>query len=277
MAPAPRERAVDIYLIGRGILGVRQLTAEAREALQSCRLVFDLSGDAAAIRRVNRNVVDLSDDYWGHSDLNANIYERLTRKVLAEGGRGPTIGLVTDGHPMVFDDVCWAIRRRGKKRGLHVVALPGVSCLDTMVIDLWVDLGNGSQIVEANQLVEWNMTLSPHLATFVFQVGKFGTEIIAAPRSSSRKGRYDALAEHLMRWFPPTHPVTLIVSAGDVRPAARRSVRLAMLDRARAFIDENAPYGLTLFLPPLPSTPDVAFGTRIRDHEHHADIAGRTS
>src|SRR5436189_138447 len=132
-----RSKPVHIYLLGRGIAdGVSQMTAEALAAIRKSRLVFDLSGDVRAIRKLHPNVVDLASDYWT-GELCDNIYDRLQEMLLDEAKtNGPTISVVVDGHPMVFDDVNWGIVRAGRKRGLNVVALPGISCVDPMMVRL---------------------------------------------------------------------------------------------------------------------------------------------
>src|SRR5260370_667689 len=127
MASRRRQR-VDIYLLGRGIAdGVSQMTFEAMDALRASRLVFDLSGDAKAIRKLHQNVVDLSDDYWT-GELCDDVYKRLEETVIAEVRKnGPAVAIVVDGHPMLFDDVNWSLLRNGKRRRLNVVAIPGIS------------------------------------------------------------------------------------------------------------------------------------------------------
>lgn len=271
--PSKREKPVDIYLLGRGIAdGVSQMTTEALAAIRASRIVFDLSGDVRAIRKLHRNVVDLSSDYWT-GELCDNIYDRLQEMLLSEAKtNGPTISVVVDGHPMVFDDVNWGIVRAGRKRGLNVVALPGISCVDTMMIDLGVDIGDGAQIVHANHLLTHDITLDPHLQTFVFQIGKFGTSFFTRQTRANRPGRFTPLVEHLTRFYPPDHVATLIVS-GSTRAAVHKRVRLGALDDARAFLHRHQDDGLTMHIPAYPRAPvNEAFARAIDDERHLAEI-----
>src|SRR5260370_17048116 len=95
-----RGRAVDIYLLGRGIVdGVGQMTLEAMKALQASRLVFDLSGDVAAIRKGHDNVVDLDQDYWT-GELSDDVYSRLEAIILDEATNSrPTLPAILPRPP----------------------------------------------------------------------------------------------------------------------------------------------------------------------------------
>jgi len=271
-------RKPDIYLLGRGIAGgVSQMTVEALDALRASRIVFDLSGDVRAVRRVHRNVVDLYDEYWT-GELCDDVYERLKQRVLDEAEtNGPTVALVVDGHPMVFDDVNWSIVRAGRRRGLRVQPLPGISCVDTMMIDLGVDVGDGTQIVHANQLVVYDIRLDPHLQTFVFQVGKFGTSFFSAETARNLEGRFTPLVEHLTRFYPSDHVVTLLVSSGNGSGATiRKRLRLSSLDDARAFLHRRQDDGLTMHIPAVPrAVVNKAFASAVDDERHLDRIAVR--
>jgi len=272
MAPRSRQR-VDIYLLGRGIVdGVSQMTLEAMDALRASRLVFDLSGDAKAIRKLHHNVIDLFDDYWT-GELCDDVYKRLEETIVAEvRNNGPGVSIVVDGHPMVFDDVNWNLLRNSKRRRLNVVALPGISCLDTMMIDVGADLGDGAQIVHVNQLVLYGISLDPHLQTYVLQIGKFGTDFFSRETKRNLPGRFTPLAAYLTRFYPADHVAILIVSLGA--QSIRRRVRLGELDSARAFLHRHQDDGLTMYIPAYPRPiANERFASAIDDLDHLKTIA----
>ncbi|MBV8546362.1 MAG: hypothetical protein JO093_20355 [Acidobacteria bacterium] len=270
---ASRRRRVDIYLLGRGIAdGVSQMTLEAMEALRASRVVFDLSGDANAIRKLHHNVIDLFDDYWTGEQCD-NVYQRLEEMIVEEVRKnGPGVSIVVDGHPMLFDDVNWSLLHKGRRRGLVVVAIPGISCLDTMMIDVGADLGNGAQIVHANQLLLYDIALDPHQQTYVLQVGKFGTNFFSRETRRNLPGRFTPLAAHLTRFYPADHVATLIVSLGE--KSIRRRVRLGKLDEARAFLHRHQDDGLTMYLPARPRPiVNERFASALDDEESLKSIA----
>jgi hypothetical protein len=267
---------VDIYLIGRGIARrAAQMTVEALDALRSSRIVFDLSGDVRAIRRLHPKVLDLTKEYWT-GELCDDVYDRLQERVLTEAEmNGPTISMIVDGHPMFFDDVNWGIVRAGRRRGLRVQPLPGISCLDVMTIDLGVDLGDGAQIVHANRLVLYDVALDPYLHTFLLQVGKFGTSFFSRGTRGNRCGRFKPLVEHLMRFYPADHMVNLIVSSGNVAgPTAQKRIRLRALDDARSFLHRYQDDGLTLHVPSVDrGIVNEQFGREVDDERHLERLA----
>jgi len=266
-------KRADIYLLGRGIAdGTGQMTVEALEALRSSRLVFDLSGDAKAVAKLHPNVVDLADEYWT-GELCDDVYERLEERVLDEAKKnGGPVAVIVDGHPMLFDDVNWNVYRNGRRRGLKVVALPGISCLDTMMIDVGHDLGDGAQIVHANHLVLYDIKLDPHLQTYVLQIGKFGTGFFSRETKRNRPGRFTPLVEHLTRFYTPEVMVTLIVSLGE--KSLRRRIRLGRLDDARAFLHKHQDDGLTMHIPPQErGVVNAQFSRELDDADHLAAIA----
>jgi uncharacterized protein YabN with tetrapyrrole methylase and pyrophosphatase domain len=267
-------KRANIYLLGRGIVdGVGQMTLEALTAMRSCRLVFDLSGDAEAIKKIHPRVVDLHDEYWT-GELCSDVYERLERRILDEAAwnRRGSIAVVVDGHPMFFDDVNWGMLRNGRKRGLTVVALPGISCLDTMMIDVDTDLGDGAQIVHANHLLLYDIALDAHLQTYVLQIGKFGSSFFSRETKRNRPGRFTPLIEHLGRFYNPDTMVTLIVSLGA--ESLRQRVRLDKLDKSRAFLHRHEDDGLTMHIPAQPrGIVNERFSRELDDIEHLARIA----
>ena len=268
-----RRRTVDIYLLGRGVTsGVQQMTLEALRALEKSRVVFDLSGEVRSVRKLHKNVIDLAKEYWT-GELNDDVYVRLEERIVAEvRANGPTVALIVDGHPMVFDDVSWNLLRKAGRRRLNVVAIPGISCLDTMMIDVGFDLGEGAHIVEANDLVVSDITLDPQLQTYVLQVAKFGTCFVSRETKRNLPGRFTPLVDHLTRFYPPEHVATLIVSMN--RDSIRRRVALRDLDSARAFLHRHQDHGLTLYIPARPSgVKNHQFVRDVDDLDHLATIA----
>src|SRR5216684_4300705 len=119
-----------------------------------------------------------------------------------------------------------------------------------MMIDVGVDLGNGAQIVHANHLLLYDIKLDPHLQTYVLQIGKFGTGFFSRETKRNLAGRFTPLVEHLMRFYPPDHVVTLIISLGE--KSIRRRVKLCKLDDARVFLHTHQDGGLTMYIPAHP-------------------------
>lgn len=270
---AKKQRPVDVYLVGRGVRdGVEQMTLESINAIKASRIVFETSGDPDATRTLNRNVIDMASDYWT-GELADDVYDRMEKTIWKElKTNGPTVAVITDGHPMLFDQINWNLYHKGRRRGLNVVALPAVSSLDTMMIDLGMDLGEGAQIVHANQLMLYETPLDPHLQTYILQISKFGTSFYSRETKRSLPGRFTPLVRHLTRYYPKDVIVTLIVSMGA--DSIRKRVRLGNLDSARGWIHAHENDGLTLHIPPTTSEVlNERFAENLDDLKYLAKIA----
>ena len=242
-----RTPRVDLWILGLGIRGLRQVTLETLEVLERCRIVLHLTQQHEALARINPRLVDLEDDYWTGEERGV-VYERLVRLVLAEVARGPEVAVVFYGHPMIFDDVTLALVRRSKRRGLRCRVLPAVSCLDTLCIDLGIDYGYGLQVFEATTLVTHRQPLSPELDALVLQLGEFGTDR-TADTILDHAGRFTPLVEHLRRFYPGDHRA--VIAFSDDGEMAKPRLLRTRIDELDAHARRIFP-GVTLYLPAAP-------------------------
>lgn len=241
-----RATPVDLYLLGIGIRGFRQVTSETLEVLKRCRKVLHLSGAHAELSKVNPNTENLDHIYWTAEECD-RVYSQLVEFVLAEVARGPEVALVSYGHPTLFDDVSRELQRRLRRRKKRCVVLPAVSCLDTLSIDLGIDYGDGLQVMDANDLLASDLTLNPRLHTLLLQVYEFGTST-TPDAIEDRPGRFDPLVEYLQRFYPKKHGVVLVYSDdGEGKGPHLLRTRLSALDAETPRIFS----GMTLYLPPL--------------------------
>jgi uncharacterized protein YabN with tetrapyrrole methylase and pyrophosphatase domain len=166
--------------------------------------------------------------------------------LLSELRRGPGVALVGYGHPLVFDDVCAELRRKTESLGLRCVVLPGISCLDTLCVDLAIDYGDGLQVFDATDLVESRLQMSPALHTLVLQLYEF-CEDMTADAIQPVRGRLGPLERYLSCFYPVEHPAILVYSndgSGD-DPILLRT-KISSIDRKQKEIFP----GVTLYIPP---------------------------
>jgi uncharacterized protein YabN with tetrapyrrole methylase and pyrophosphatase domain len=234
----------DIYLVGLGICELRQVTVETLDVLKRARQVLHLTEKHLELLAINPNVEDLRPRYVpGSKDW--DTYRRIAEYVVAvAAGKGPTV-LAVDGNPMFFNDITWRVAAIGKEAGLRVEALPAVSALDVLPIQLGFDIGDlGLQVFEATELVLFRLSVNPFLSTLVFQVAEFGTTKLLEVTASSC--RFAPLVEHLRRFFPPDHPAIFIRSqCMRDEEAAILSVGLCAILEYELRIEP----GMTLYLP----------------------------
>lgn len=237
----------DLYLLGIGIRGFRQVSLETMDVLRRCRKIIHLTNVHRELRKLNPNVVDWGEHYWTDEDFD-NVYERLYRQLLDDVAEGPGVASVIYGHPLFFDDVHMRLLRVARRRGFRCVALPGISSLDTLSTDLGVDYAEGLQVFEAADLVVNRIPVNPHLHTLVFQVGCFALETPASEGEEQRAALRE-LQDHLLRYHPPRQRIVLAASddgGGDGRTLLRSQLgKLASHHRRMSF-------GTTMYIAPVP-------------------------
>ncbi len=235
----------DIYLLGLGIRGMRQVSLETLAALRRCRIVLHLSDQHRALKRLHPRVVNLARFYWT-GDEREEVYARLVRLILEEVARGPGVGVVTYGHPLLLDDVSLQLLAIARKRRLRAIALPAISCLDALSIDLGTDFGYGLQLFEASHLVASDLSMNPRIEALILQLGEFG-ESRTSDALRSRAGRFLPLENHLRKFYPPDH--RLVIAFSDDAYIGRRLFKttLSRLEASRGRIFP----GSTLYLPAM--------------------------
>jgi precorrin-6B methylase 1 len=241
-------RAPEIYLVGLGIQGVRHLTREAEDCLAACRDVFLLHptfGVAEFVGALGPAVHDLLAEYVADEDR-VLAYRRMATHVVSAALERPPTALATYGHPLVLTYPSTLVQRGAAELGLQVYVVPGISSLDTVLVDLGIDPGTtGMAIHEASSVVLERKHLDDTIATLVLQLSAFGSAYHTP--SASRPSRFAPFRDHLLEYFPATHVVTDVQSATfPILP--RVLTPFALGDLAEVYANEQL--GGTLFIPP---------------------------
>ena len=241
------KKPVDLYLVGVGILGLEQISAEAELAIRSCRKIFHLTSVHGKLKKLCDKVVNNDHVYWT-GESRSVVYERIIARVLEEVERGPVVGNVIYGHPLFFDDINMGLIAEARKRGIRYKVISGISCLDTLSSDLEIDYGDGLQVYEASDLVNRAHPLNPGVHAVILQIGQFGSDLTTATIPSP-KGRFAPFQEHLMKFYPADHKVVVALSdRGDI------GYRKFQLECSIAELDDNRKKifkGTTLYVPPV--------------------------
>ncbi len=235
----------EIFLVGLGLSGMRHVTQEVMHVLEEARLVQHLTSKDGELRMLNPRVEDLSSLYWREGQDKA-IYAEIAEHVVATALAGDApLAFVTDGHPMVFNNISWEIVRLGQQKGAKTHALPGVSSIDVLLLQLGFDPGDiGLQVFEATQLVLYGLAMNAHLSTLILQVAEFGMGgILDLP---SRVGRHDPLVRHLERFFPADHPAVFILA-----PEHKEESTIVLRTVIGKIGGSTMRRGMTLYIPRL--------------------------
>jgi uncharacterized protein YabN with tetrapyrrole methylase and pyrophosphatase domain len=183
-------------------------------------------------------------------------YNAIAARVIEAALDHPPVTFAIAGHPLVFVYPTQQILAVADVLNLGVKVMPGISSLDCMIIDLEMDPGTlGVQMYETTGFLLQQRELQPDVPCFLWQVGSVETRLFT--RAVSVPERFHRLQEHLMKFYPPQHPVKVVYSSSH--PLAAPAVMEFRLDEMDQYAD-RIHAGATLYIPPA-KVPEV------RDHE----------
>ena len=253
------ERAVeavwpfDIGIVGVGIVGTHQLTREAEEVIRRCRRTFVIAdgyGVTEYLRGLCPDVTDLGFLYVrGKNRL--PTYHKMAAEVIAAAVTDPPVCLATYGHPWVYCYPTTLITRAAPHLDLHVEVFPGISALDTLIVDLGMDIAdNGLQMYEATDLLLRRRPIQNDVNCVIWQPTVAGDP--TCPAEWYEAAQFMPLQNYLLTFYPPDHEVSLVTS--KTFPLTRSVVQPLRLDELASQL-EGAPGVGTLYIPALAERP----------------------
>ena len=212
-----------LTIVGAGILAPNQLTLEADRALRGSSLILYVVGDAPAmisyLQSLGPKAVDMN-SYYRSGELDEEVYRNLSQAVIAAMEGNDTVSFVVNGHPLIYNLPVRIIAREARKRGYRVNVLPGISSIDTMLMQLGIEIGSsGLQVYDANRFVYYGIEPDVRVPLILFQPGCFGSGIITIDKENAPR-RFERLCGCLMHFYGPDHVVRILRSsmASDVAP-----------------------------------------------------------
>lgn len=239
----------DIAAVGLGIAGIHQITREVEETISRCTQTFvtDIAiGVVDYLKTLCPNVVDLTsqEELGSHRIL---IYRRMAAEVVAAAVENSPVCFATYGHPKMYCYPTILIQRAAKLLDLKVMVLPGISSLDTLLVDLGIDPGfDGLQIYEATDLVIRRRPLQTDVSCVILQA-PIVMEAYNKPGSPSIDN-LRLLQNYLLDFYPDQHNAILIVS--KTHPLLEPIMQKIPLGRLVMAMQQGFSVG-TLFIPPV--------------------------
>jgi len=239
----------DIAIVGLGIVGVHQISREAEETIRRCRQTFVVDagfGVFSYLKSVCAEVTSLLPLYEkGKSRL--TIYRQMAAEVVNAATIDPPVCFATYGHPLFFCDPTTLIQKAAKLLNLRVETLPGISALDTLIVDLGVDVGaDGLQMFETTDLLVRRRPIQIDVPCVLWQA-----TIVAEPTHQADRRPVEEflrLQEYLLRFYPAEHPVTLVLS--KTFPLLQSIIETYRLGTLAADLERGLQAG-TLYIPPV--------------------------
>jgi uncharacterized protein len=242
---------IDLYIVGAGIAVPDHLTIQTVEVLRACtRIYTNLTESKLNLLPDDLRAKCIS--LWPLYQENrprADNYRDVANAVVEKIANERPVAWLTPGHPLVFDSVSTTLIQAARARSWSVSIVPGISSLDTVLVELGYDPASGLLVHEATSLVMQNLALLPSVATLLLQPSAFGSHI--THYSSQFEGPdLTLLRDHLLRFHVPEHPCAFVRSASSPGETNRLSW-VQLRDLASAPYEAVA--GSTLFLPPAPA------------------------
>ncbi len=275
---AANRDAFDLYVVGLGIVSVRQVTREAESAMRRSNEIFyasDAIGIEDYLHSLCENVTEIYVFTLKEGEARLPKYNLIAAKVLEAALDHPPISFAIAGHPLVFVLPTRLITAVADQLGLRVKVLPGISAFDCMIVDLQIDPGMlGVQMFEATGLLLQERELQPDVLCFLWQIGAIETGLFT--RSRSVLGRFARLQKHLLKFYPGDHQVKLVYSSSH--PLAAATVLEFSIEEMHLHAAEIHP-GATLYIPPAatPKLKDLELAELVGSLEHLKSITEQTS
>src|SRR5258708_9806433 len=173
MSETERPLPFDIAIVGLGIVGVHQLTREAEETIRRCRHTFVIDsgfGVVSYLESICGRVTSLI-PFYEKGKERLPTYRRMAAEVINAGIAGSPVCFATYGHPLVYCYPAVLIQRAAKLLDLRVETFPGISSLDTLFVDLGIDVAtDGLRMYETTDLLLRRRPLQNDVPCILWQV-----------------------------------------------------------------------------------------------------------
>ena len=106
----------------------------------------------AYLRTLGTELVNLEDVYR-EGAFDQDVYEQIARIVIGAAKSYRRVCFLVPGHPLIYVTSSTLILDEARRLGIKATVLPGISALDTMIIQLRLEIGrHGLQVFECNRL-----------------------------------------------------------------------------------------------------------------------------
>lgn len=175
---------MDIYILGLGQRFPCHLTLEVMEVLDDYEVVYTLLTEDE-IARLPADLAAKCQSVFNRyrpDRLRWENYAEVSKTILEVARRLSPLAWLTWGNPRVLDNVSQTLIDIGQAEGFSVVALPAVSTIDTVLVDVGYDPAAGLLVIEATSAVLYQTPLVPEVATLVVPARRFRDAISPTDR-----------------------------------------------------------------------------------------------
>jgi hypothetical protein len=251
--PVISSLTADISIVGLGIVGAHQITHEVEQVLRRSRHIFAVASGYGVLDYLKERCPNVSDlaALYERGKNRLPTYRKMAAEVVSAAISAPPVCFAMYGHPRVYCYPTTLIKRAAKLLNLRVEVFPGISSLDTMILDLDFDMASdGLQMYEATDILLRKRPIQNDVALLLWQCTTICDPTY--PDKPLSAEQIKPLQDYLLRFYRPEHVVALVMS--KTFPLLRSIVRRFRLERL-AIEMAQTPLSGTLYVPPVTSRP----------------------
>src|SRR5467141_1290980 len=211
MSETERQLPFNIAIVGLGIVGVHQITREVEETIRGCRQTFVVDGGFGVVPFLKTICAEVTSllPFYERGKERLPTYRRMAAEVINAAIARSPVCFATYGHPLVYCYPAILIQRAAKLLNLRVEAFPGISSLDTLFVDLGIDIAaDGMQMYEATDLILRRRPIQNDVTCILWQTNVVADPTYETDRRSAE--HFLSLQNYLLEFYPPEHPITLV-------------------------------------------------------------------
>ena len=242
-----------LILIGYGVSDSLQLTVEAQRVLSRYGGAYSIGvapNLAAFLKSQRVKVTDLAERLAPGREF-AEAYLDIANFLVERTAEERPVIFLGPGHPMIFNAIGRYLAMEGKRLGLGVQVVPGVSQLDLVVGGIGLDVSTfGLQVFDATRLVSRRIPLNPQVPAILMNLAGFGSTSVATAEDVPA---IEPLVAYLAGCYPADHSATVVVLSPDGVSVA--STPLSNLPKVAAQLRAGSHLFLDLVRPQQRGTP----------------------
>lgn len=209
--------AGSLIAVGTGIKSVSHITFETASYIRKAEKLLYIMADPVTdqwLLEANPTAEDIH-RFYADNKRRDQTYDEMRDYMLSFVRQGLFTCVALYGHPGVFATPAHAAIQLARAEGYEARMLPGISAEDCLFADLGVDPGEtGCQSFEATDFLLYERLFDPYCALILWQIGAIGHLDYQSKGFDTSK--INVLVDHLLQFYPPTHPVVLYESATHV-------------------------------------------------------------
>jgi uncharacterized protein YabN with tetrapyrrole methylase and pyrophosphatase domain len=235
-----------LTIVGAGIQAVRQLTLEARQAVELADKVLYLISDPLFeiwLKKMRPDAESLR-VFYKRGKLRIDTYRQMTETTLKFVREGLNVCEVVTGHPGIFVDHTHDSIKLARSEGYIARMFPGISSEDCFFADFGIDPAKpGCQTFEATDFLIRGRRFDTSCHIILLQIGAIGEMAFNPERDP--KPNLKVLTQYLKQYYTSDH-IVFLYEAAEYAIEKPVILQMTLSELPNTYVT----YRSTLYIPP---------------------------